>query len=291
VPAHTTPHYIRLSQLQHCATRTPIHAQTPQWHTSPRPQHNELRLAQLPAPRLPTPPKMRVSRLPFIVTLVLVGTVNANVEKAVFLGPRPVALAVVPDGPPSLDALRLDTLLPVQGSSIVATQLPVQFPSVPAPRGYDAWYLLRGLQEGRRYEVRICWPATVSVHSLSSLLTPCCSASRCPSCRLLVCVQLHGLTSAQQPTDFWLHTYDISHVFDTPDLIASLAKYSEKRQEPQVTEAGYLSEHLPPATQSTLFLRVQGAASYYSLNRTLMEQPPAVDVDISRSHLPHHAST
>jgi hypothetical protein len=114
---------------------------------------------------------MRVSRLPFIVTLVLVGTVNANVEKAVFLGPRPVALAVVPDGPPSLDALRLDTLLPVQGSSIVATQLPVQFPSVSAPRGYDAWYLLRGLQEGRRYEVRICWPATVSMHAFRSLHT------------------------------------------------------------------------------------------------------------------------
>lgn len=173
--------YHSLPPPQQRDIQTPIHAQPAQWHTPPRPQQNELRLAQLPARRLPTPPKMHVSRLLFFVTHVLVATVNANVEKAVFLGPRPVALAVVPDGPPSLDALRLDTLLPVQGSSIVATQLPVQFPSVPAPRGYDAWYLLRGLQEGRRYEVRICWPATVSVPSFPSLLMARCSLSLMPS--------------------------------------------------------------------------------------------------------------
>lgn len=105
---------------------------------------------------------MRVSRLLFIVTHVCVGTVNANVEKAIFLGPSPVVLSVVPNAPPSLDALRLLSLLPVQSSSIVATQLPVQFPTVSGPRGLESWYLLRGLEVGRRYEVRICWPATVS---------------------------------------------------------------------------------------------------------------------------------
>jgi hypothetical protein len=109
-------------------------------------------------------PKMRVSRLLCIVTHVFfVWTVKANVEKAIFLGPSPVALSTVPNAPSSLNALRLDSLLPVHSSAIVATQLPVQFPTVSAPRGQESWYLLRGLEHGRRYEVRICWPATVSL--------------------------------------------------------------------------------------------------------------------------------
>jgi hypothetical protein len=37
----------------------------------------------------------------------------------------------------------------------------------------------------------------------------------------------------------------------------------------------------PSAAQSVLFLRIQAAASYYSTNRTLMEHPEPVDVDIS----------
>jgi hypothetical protein len=49
----------------------------------------------------------------------------------------------------------LDTILP--------TRLAVQFPTEAVPRGLESWYLLRGLDEGRRYEVRICWPATVSL--------------------------------------------------------------------------------------------------------------------------------
>ena len=35
------------------------------------------------------------------------------------------------------------------------------------------------------------------------------------------------------------------------------------------------------ATESVLFLRIQAAASYYSTNRTLMDYPLPVDVDIS----------
>ncbi|KAF2710930.1 hypothetical protein K504DRAFT_238935 [Pleomassaria siparia CBS 279.74] len=174
---------------------------------------------------------------------VVVGTVNANVEKVIFLGSSPIALSAIPNAPPSLDTLRLDSLSPSQSSSIVATQLPVLFPTTPVPRGEESWYLLKGLEQGRRYEVRICWPAT-------------------------------------QPTDFWLDTYSIAHVFDTPDLISSLARYSEKRKEAKLTDGAFLSEHPPPQVQSTLFLRVQAAASYYSNNQTLMEYPPAVHVDI-----------
>ncbi|KAF2688669.1 hypothetical protein K458DRAFT_293025 [Lentithecium fluviatile CBS 122367] len=163
--------------------------------------------------------------------------VNANVEKTVFLGPSPVTL---PNVTPSLDDLRLDTLDPAH-LAILATKLPVQFPSRSAPRGLESWYLLRGLEDGRRYEVRICWPAT-------------------------------------QPTDFWLDAYSVAHVFDTPSLISSLADYSDKRQAPEWDELGHSGEEAPP--QSILFLRVQAAASYYSSNRTLMEHPLPVDVDI-----------
>jgi hypothetical protein len=73
----------------------------------------------------------------------------------------------------------------------------------------------------------------------------------------------------------------ISDVFDTPELISSLAKYSEQLHE---TDDEFLGAHdtvPPPAAQSILFLRIQAAASYYSTNRTLMERPEPVDVDIS----------
>lgn len=85
-------------------------------------------------------------------------TVNANVEKTIFLGPSPVTLSNVR---PSIDGLRLHVLSP--DNSILPTQLPVQFPTQSTPHGLDSWYLLQGLREGQRYEVRICWPATVSL--------------------------------------------------------------------------------------------------------------------------------
>jgi hypothetical protein len=84
-------------------------------------------------------------------------TVNANVEKTIFLGPD---AATLPDARPSLDDLRLHTLS--HARTILPTQLPVQFPSKSAPHGQESWYLLQHLEAGRRYEVRVCWPATVS---------------------------------------------------------------------------------------------------------------------------------
>lgn len=87
------------------------------------------------------------------------------------------------------------------------------------------------------------------------------------------------LPSTQQPTDFWLDTYPIAQVFDTPDLISSLARYSEQRQE-SVLDHPKNADPALPIPQSVLFLRIQAAASFYSLNRTLMESPPAVETDI-----------
>ncbi|KAF2182698.1 hypothetical protein K469DRAFT_585537 [Zopfia rhizophila CBS 207.26] len=182
---------------------------------------------------------MRV--IPWLLCCItsLLRTVNANVEKTIFVAPSPVT---IPDVHPGLDGLRLDTLSPSQ-KTVLETQLPVKFPIDTAPRGVESWYILQGLGEGRRYEVRICWPAT-------------------------------------QPTDFWLETYPITEVFDTPDLISSLAAYSEQRQELGLESTRYLRENLAPNSQSLLFLRIQAAASFYTTNRTLMEHPPAVDADI-----------
>lgn len=117
-------------------------------------------------------------------------TVNANVEKTVFLGPSPETL---PNVHPSLDDLRLDTLEPAQ-TSILATQLPVQFPSESAPHGLDSWYLLQRLDAGRRYEVRICWPATVSLPSgFFALVVPLSRVCSWPWA--FVCLCQHALTS------------------------------------------------------------------------------------------------
>ena len=99
---------------------------------------------------------MRVVPL-LLLCVAQLWTVNANVEKTIFLGPQPVAL---PNVHPSLDDLALPSLTPV-GRSVLETQLAVQFPTAAAPRGVESWYLLKGLESGRRYEVRICWPATV----------------------------------------------------------------------------------------------------------------------------------
>ena len=114
--------------------------------------------------RLPRPPKMRVPLWP-LAAVTHVWMVNANVEKTIFLGPAAVQ---IPNDHPTLEDLRLDVLEPIH-APILETLLAVQFPTKPAPRGLESWYLLRGLEEGRRYEVRICWPATVgsSVSSMS----------------------------------------------------------------------------------------------------------------------------
>jgi hypothetical protein len=100
---------------------------------------------------------MRVPAGLLLCLVTIAWTVNANVEKTIFLGPDTVTL---PHVGPSLDDLRLHVLSHSQ--TILPTQLAVQFPSEPVPHGLESWYLLQNLEAGRRYEVRICWPATVS---------------------------------------------------------------------------------------------------------------------------------
>jgi hypothetical protein len=85
----------------------------------------------------------------------------------------------------------------------------------------------------------------------------------------------------KQPTEFWLDVHNLTHVFETPLLISSLAVYSEQRQELGLQDLGRGEQEPTPAPQSVLFLRVHSAADYFTSNRTLMEHPLAVDVDIS----------
>ena len=74
-------------------------------------------------------------------------------------------------------------------------------------------------------------------------------------------------------------------MFDNPDLISSLALFSESRQPVEVDQA-ILQDRGGSPTQdpksSTLFLRVTAAADYFSSNKTLMRNVPLVHVDISK---------
>lgn len=93
----------------------------------------------------------------------------------------------------------------------------------------------------------------------------------------------------QQPTSFRLETYDLSTVFESPDLITSLAQFSEARQpefldtesqEPSIAKANKKFKHASKEGSSTLFLQVFAAADYYTMNKTIMENVPPVFVDI-----------
>jgi hypothetical protein len=85
----------------------------------------------------------------------------ANTEKAIFLGPAPIA---IPLEHPNIDDLHLARLSPSKLS--FRTRLEVSFPPDGNGKGTESWYLLHGLKEGQRYEVRICWAATVCLKIL-----------------------------------------------------------------------------------------------------------------------------
>jgi len=155
----------------------------------------------------------------------------------------------VPVEHPTLEDLQLEALSPHHWS--LRTHIEAEFPTNSSQYGKSSWYLLQTLQEGQRHEVRICWAAT-------------------------------------EPTSFRLETYDLATVFETPELITSLAQYSEARQpdlldaesqKPSVVKQKKSSKHTPKAA-SYLFLQVFAAADYYTMNKALMENVPPVFVDI-----------
>jgi len=91
----------------------------------------------------------------FLALLLLeIAAVLGNTEKTIFLGPS--SLQVLP----TLEDLQLDALSPQQWS--LRTHIQAEFPTNTFKYGHSSWVLLHRLQEGQRYEVRICWAATVS---------------------------------------------------------------------------------------------------------------------------------
>ena len=93
----------------------------------------------------------------------------------------------------------------------------------------------------------------------------------------------HAELEIKQPTSFNFDLFTLDEVFNTPSIITSLAVYSESRQDyPSVI-------NIPrPASAGTdpvsiLFLRVEAAADYFTTNKTLMQNVPPVNVDISKS--------
>lgn len=80
-----------------------------------------------------------------------------------------------------------------------------------------------------------------------------------------------------------METYTLPAVFETPELITSLYNYSMSRHSlpPPPTTAHDGEGASPKERQSSvLFLRIYAAADYFSPNRTLMEHPEPVAVDI-----------
>ena len=84
----------------------------------------------------------------------------ANVEKTIFLGPSTVN---VPLQHPTLEDLRIDVL--TLKDSTLRTEIEAEFPKDKLSKGKASWFLLDSLQENQRYEVRICWAATVRTPS------------------------------------------------------------------------------------------------------------------------------
>ena len=84
-------------------------------------------------------------------------SVLANVEKTIFLGPKAIH---IPKAHPNLDDLHLDIL--TQSDWTLRRQLVATFPNSTHPTGTETWVLLDGLEQDQRYEVRVCWAATVS---------------------------------------------------------------------------------------------------------------------------------
>lgn len=96
--------------------------------------------------------------LAVLAILSYVQTALANVEKVIFLGPSSLQ---IPQQKPTLDDLQLHVLSPAQ--SILRLEVRAAFPSEESSQGLASWILLEELTEGQRYEVRVCWPATVSL--------------------------------------------------------------------------------------------------------------------------------
>ncbi|KAG8626151.1 hypothetical protein KVT40_006552 [Elsinoe batatas] len=152
----------------------------------------------------------------------------------------PQSIDLPRDGP-SIENLGLVSLSPQ--TTTFRGALPVVFANGTYPRGLQSWYVLHDLTPGARYEVRICWAAT-------------------------------------QPTTWDMDVFTLKETMETPELIQSLAMSAEERtisSGPQDVDQTKTNIQSP---QSLMFLRLSGAADYFTLQKDLMKSPKPVHVDI-----------
>jgi hypothetical protein len=177
----------------------------------------------------------------FLVLAVVFTSVLANVEKTIFTAP---ALLPIPQQKPSLADLRLPVLTP--DNSEIRTNLSRIFPSKAKDyaSGAVTWVLLDDLNPDQRYEFRVCWAAI-------------------------------------QPTGFVLDVFELDTVWETPELIQSLADYAFSRQ----GDGTELNEESPQTGEkerkaSLLLLQIKASADYFTDDKSLMKNPPPVLVDL-----------
>ncbi|KAM3498183.1 hypothetical protein MY10362_008488 [Beauveria mimosiformis] len=188
-----------------------------------------------------------------ILLALLTRDVTANADKIIFTGPEPVTY---PLASPSLADLNLDVIGPASLSIRTSLSRIFHNDSDPElrgkPRGRASWFILDDLTPGQRYELRVCWAAI-------------------------------------EPTEFTMDVYELDKVWETPDLMLSLANYASTRQadaedaegvKPQIhrRSGSYLDAKERKA--SVLLLQVHAAADYFSHHQELMRSPPPVLVDL-----------
>jgi hypothetical protein len=120
--------------------------------------------------------------LSLALSSLIIPQVAANADKIIFTGPAP---DTIPLAKPSLSDLNLDVL--GRGSAWnIRTNLTRTFPAYSefeseeegetefgkvGRDGHSSWFLLDNLVQGRRYELRVCWAAIVSLLSHRFFLT------------------------------------------------------------------------------------------------------------------------
>lgn len=253
-------------------------------------------------------PDVNVRCLQLIYILIFISLTSANVEKTIFIAPVP---STVPAENSAIDDLGLDRLSPTD--YMLRTSLNASFPTADETLGSESWLYLEDLDPGQRYEVRICWLATVS----HPLFGPCMSR------KMLVT----NKKNQKQPTSFSLTTYLLQEVVSDQNLLSAVLKYSDARlagtsppsssrpsgdreNYPLNDDTGsgsFLHLHPPKArhqdnsrrrrsrsnlekstdplaltshAESVLFLRIHAAADYFTTNETLMNNVPPVIADI-----------
>ena len=215
------------------------------------------------------------SLIPVYYCLTLVA---ANVEKIIFIAPEAIN---IPQKQPNILNVHVESVNPKTPS--LRRELPAAFPSPDYPEGIEAWFLLDGLRQYQRYEVRICWAATVRdvlqrQHCLHIFFN---HVSPNPQY-----IAKNSLRYIQQPTSFVLGTFTLPEVSDHPALNESLTTFSLAQQSAINSRVSKAPKAAPrDEIVSALFLRITAAADYFSANETLMENVPPVNVDISKGHI------